>query len=359
MAKKAKMQQKPVEIVMDGADDSVVEQVKQSIPHIVAAAAPTTITTTQTVTTSVVPKLVQKVDWRYLAQGDNFKRLVTMSNMNREAVYLNFNARQYEQETGERLDKKSTKGALTFETPYMKCVLGMHDSDQYPGSFSMRLSTDNVDADPEVEDFAEFMDRTVDETLRKEIVQRAFGWMKDVPSMAKHDIVTKHRETTNKVYKGVWEDGSYTQDQYEADVEECIETCLRTMGDGGGSPMLHLKGYPVKNGKVLVEPTRPDILILNSKNEEVPYEGCPVAENGKTYVKAVFSVNRISFTKEKFYITPVCRLLKFKTLEEVEEEEAQNAGGRREVSYTFDDNDAPVTIDMTRGSNAAAADDAE
>lgn len=346
--------QSTVQIVMD--DDSQAVSQSQSAVSIspttqavaaVAAAAAAAAVQSMSITKQVHSKEVQRVNWRYLAQGDNFQRLVKVSDLNgKDACYINFDKRQYEKETGERFSNKATHDALTIEGPWMKCVTGLHDSEQYPGSYSMMLSGEDCAADDDVVDFVEFMERCVDGFFKEVIVQKAHTWMKS--KYPKHDIVTKHKETTNPIYQKCWQDGSYTEEQYKSDVMDCIKTTMRPITkDGSGPLMLFLKVYPVKdpaNPKVV----RPDIFIYNSENPPcvVPYAGCKIAEKCQTYVKPLFTLNRISF-KDKFFVTPVTSVVRFKTIDEMENEHV-GSNGQREMSFAFEGQTVPMMIPIER-----------
>lgn len=356
----------PVGIVMDDENGDPLTQSQitgqpsassSSNPAAVVAAAVASAMASgavATITKQVIsgPVPVQKVNWRYLAQGDNFARLVTVSDMGKsEGCYVNFDARKYERETGERFTNKATRNALTIEGPWMKCVTGLHDSAEYPGSYSMMLSIDCYDADEDVGDFVEFMERVFDGHFIKVIQERAFGWMKkDMNKYGNHVVVQQHKDTTSKIYQKAWQEGTYTQDQYEAEVKNCIKPSIRSISkDGTGAMMLNLKVYPVKEGNVNAVPVRPDIIICDSRDPPnvVPYAGCKIAEKGATFVKPIITISRISFAKEKFHITPVTRLVRFKTIDELDNEKA-GAGGQPEMSFSFDGQNKPVMIPVER-----------
>lgn len=345
-----------VGIVMDDEDGNPIGG-EQSVPAPVAAKTTTTTTTTGPQQTGPIP--VQKVDWRYLAKTGpdgktNFARLVTVSNLNpkNNGCYVNFNKQQYERETGERFNNKATRNALTIEGPWMKVVFSLKDSDMFPGSFSAMLSTDNYDADEEVADFVEFMQNVFDETFKQEIRTRGYEWMKDDKEKQKHDIVTKHRDnTSNALYKRAWDDGDYTQEQYEAEVDDYIKCSLRPLSkDGAGPMMLYLKAYPVdKNAR----PCVPDVLIFNNEDppQPVPYLESPLCKKKddegfmEMFIKPVFSIARLSFAQSKFHITPVVRIVRFQTVDELE---SDAAGGVQEMPFQFEGQSAPVMLNIQR-----------
>lgn len=310
-------------------------------------------------------KQVQKINWRWLAQKDNFARMVTLSPLNpkSEGCFVKFNNVAYEKETGERFSNPITRNSLTFEGPWMKCITGLHDTKEYPGSFSMMLAIDDYQADPEVPDFVEFMDRIFDGFFKQQIFTHGYDWMKKEKKYERNLIVEKNKNTSDATYKRSWIDGTYTPEMYESDVmAKCINPSLRTMGQGG-TPSLYVKVYPVKDetGKINLTDAKgncvPDVMIFNSADPPrvLPYVGCKISEPNKTWVKPLISISRVSYAKEKFHITPVTRVVQVMTQDDLNAM-SSTTGGSREMSFKFDGQKGEAVKIKISGRNNEAGD---
>lgn len=317
--------------------------------------SPQLVTTTTTTSVHQIP--IEKLDWQNhlsipatydVDENGNTKVLtpsvfdqyvkLTTFNPKHEACFINFDRYTYMRNTGFNFSNKATKNGLTIETPWLKVMFGLKSSADYPDSYSMRLSLEENGMDNTVTDFRRFLEDVVDASFREQIIGKAYSWMKDDPKYNRHCIVQKHRDNKNeKIFQSAWNSNQYTSEMYRADISECYVSSIKTTTDGGMAG-LHLKVYPRKTSE---GSSVPDIFIFDKNNNQITYEECPMLkEPGKGFVKALISINRISFTKEKFYATWVCPVMKFIPLTEMEPE----TGGKTEITYTFDGSNAPVVF---------------
>lgn len=272
----------------------------------------------------------ERFDWTVLSDASVFKDLIKVSTMTTKrtppSAYINCDARKYRDLTGVHVRPRN--GALTIETPYLKCVTGLKDSIDYPGSFSMRCSPDDdtvaLATGENLTAFAEFAE-SVDEFLLHEVIEHAYAWLKDFGEAKGTDIV-----------QGKNPDGPYIGQQkyahpwYENLVRENFEGMLRAGGESGGT-FFHFKVYPQK-----VDKSTPDVIIFNQDNKQESYAASPLREKGN-YVKCFIRLTSLTYVKTKFYATWVCYKLKYKTAEQV-----QGAGGAESVQCDFSDVSQPT-----------------